>query len=209
MNVPKPDWAELRKRKNGFKTMQVSNKYKGIFKHKSNPYTSHPPNLLVKSVDISKKTRSKYDFVDKVITTSAETNPKNKDSGSNKSPSEMDSNSDSEKSDQISASEEFFHNDQNALMNNKLDLDRKENEIFIMMVIGNFEDDQPVKVLGMKRDQNKHFCRVQWKRRKEGVLPSPSYYPTEVIKAKCIRLLIDFYETKLQFKKKLRRYRNE
>ena len=89
---------------------------------------------------------------------------------------------------------------------NKLELDKKENEMFLQkVVIGNFEDDEAIRVLGMKRDKNKFFCRMQWKRRKEGIEPGSSYYPLEVAKKKCIKLLIDFYETKLHFKKKLRR----
>ena len=41
-------------------------------------------------------------------------------------------------------------------------------------------------------------------KRKEGIEPGSSYYPLEVVKKKCIKLLIAFYETRLYFKEKIK-----
>ena len=140
-------------------------------------------------MDISKKDRTKYTYIDKVVSISVEIS---KDDRQDKDMYEDSSNEDDNSLDDFYTAGYTGKSGINSMLSNfgdrpiiKLELDKKENEMSLQRaVVGNFEDDEPVKVVGMKRSNNKIYARMQWKRRKEGIEPGSSYYPIEVARKK-------------------------
>jgi hypothetical protein len=202
----KDKWDRVRQKKRDFKLFR-KNKYKGkffpsflteifvgIFKHKGDPVALQLEARLCKSIDISKKDRTKFSYVDKVVSAYTQINKEN---------SKLDDKHDKDEycdtsNDDDNSIDDFYtagYANKSGINSGlqifgdrpivKLELDKKENEMSLQRaVIGNFEDDEPVKVLGMKRSNNKIYARLQWKRRKEGIEPGSSYYPIDVVKKK-------------------------
>jgi len=64
---------------------------------------------------------------------------------------------------------------------------------------GNFEKDLPLKIIKHKLKNVSNnirdtFYKIEWSARKNGVIPLPSYFPYDVVKAKCADLLMSYLE---------------
>jgi hypothetical protein len=68
---------------------------------------------------------------------------------------------------------------------------------------GSFECDYPAKIVSAKLSQeNVVMCDVEWKPRIDGTRPLRSTYSNQELRKTCPKLLLDYYETKLQTQKK-------
>lgn len=62
---------------------------------------------------------------------------------------------------------------------------------------GNFETDVPERVIGAKMSQGMIHVTIEWKPRKNGVKPQESVFSNEDVKQRCPKLLVDFYESRI------------
>jgi len=67
--------------------------------------------------------------------------------------------------------------------------------------VGDFKyGDTASKVLGAKLTQNGIFVSVTWERRSDGVFPRPGLFLNTEVREKCPKLLVDFYESRINLK---------
>lgn len=96
-----------------------------------------------------------------------------------------------------------------------LEKENKENEMAIKDIIkGSFEEgDDPEKILCIRAKLDDKYCKyfgeeivgkklyaqIQWFKRKNGILPGPSFYPIEFLKGnhKYAQILVSYYEKRL------------
>ena len=66
---------------------------------------------------------------------------------------------------------------------------------------GNFQMDEPLKVVSHILQSEKSFFKIDWKLRKDGIQPLSTYFSGSVLKKKCPTVLLDFYneQSKLFF----------
>lgn len=67
---------------------------------------------------------------------------------------------------------------------------------------GSFQTDIPERVLGAKLSQGMIHVTIEWKTRSNGFKPSDSVFLNEEIKVQCPRLLVDFYESRINSRQK-------
>lgn len=68
---------------------------------------------------------------------------------------------------------------------------------------GNIEYDKPKSIEWAKLINGKMYFNVNWEPRSDGTTPSEDIIPHKIIKSKYPHVLIDFYESRLKFGKKL------
>lgn len=107
-----------------------------------------------------------------------------------------------------------FRDIKNNISNTDREQEDQENAIQAI-VKGSFEDnDEPEKILKIRcKVENRYvkkiyqslkneklYAQIQWFKRESGILPGPSYYPIDYLKTKtnCARLLITYYESRLE-----------
>jgi len=61
------------------------------------------------------------------------------------------------------------------------------------------EDQIPLKVLSIKRLENQLLCLCEFSESSTGIVPDPCYVLSAVLRERCPKLLIDFYESKIKF----------
>jgi len=63
----------------------------------------------------------------------------------------------------------------------------------------------PAKVLGAKMSTfgSTIMVTIGWNPRENGLIPKPSSYPNTVIREQCPKLLVDFYESRINLKPKV------
>jgi len=76
----------------------------------------------------------------------------------------------------------------------------------LIQVEGDFKyGDVPSKVLGAKMSTgcSTIMVTIGWTPRANGVIPRPSSFPNTVIREECPKLLVDFYESRINLKPKI------
>jgi len=69
--------------------------------------------------------------------------------------------------------------------------------------VGSFETDTAEKVLGAKLCGPKQIIvTIGWQKRSDGVIPKPSQFSNETVKENCPKLLVEFYESRINLKTK-------
>jgi len=67
---------------------------------------------------------------------------------------------------------------------------------------GKFETDKPIRILDAKQHEDKHqelLCKIDWKKRGDGIKPLASWHTNAEIKDYCPMLLCEYYEERLKF----------
>lgn len=62
--------------------------------------------------------------------------------------------------------------------------------------------DIPERVIGAKMSNNVIMVTIEWRCRPDGIKPSESIFTNEIIKDRCPRLLVDFYESRINAKQR-------
>ena len=50
--------------------------------------------------------------------------------------------------------------------------------------------------------QHEIMVTIAWERRPDGVVPKPSHFSNVIVRDECPRLLVDFYESRINLKSK-------
>ena len=67
---------------------------------------------------------------------------------------------------------------------------------------GSFQTDSPQKVTAAKLCNDYIVVSIEWKRRANGVQPKSSSFTNKVVREQCPKLLVDFYESRINSKSK-------
>ncbi len=62
---------------------------------------------------------------------------------------------------------------------------------------GTFENDVPERVIGAKVSNGQIYVMIEWKVRGNGTKPSETTFINEVVKERCPRMLVEFYESRI------------
>lgn len=65
---------------------------------------------------------------------------------------------------------------------------------------GSFETDKPAKVTAAKLCKDKIYVTIEWETRENGYQPPPSQMSNKVAREECPKLLVDFYESRINSK---------
>lgn len=67
---------------------------------------------------------------------------------------------------------------------------------------GSFQTDTPARVTAAKLCQDSIIVTIEWEKRSNGFQPKPSNFSNKIVKEECAKLLVDFYESRINSKTK-------
>lgn len=67
---------------------------------------------------------------------------------------------------------------------------------------GSFRTDAPRKVTAAKLCNDQIIVTIEWQKRSNGVQPKSSNYTNKIVREECPKLLVDFYESRINSKTK-------